>query len=145
MFSWCRRWSASRMGWGQGPQMGCQENHHRRFHCSRSQLTICEGNYPQMGTHHDMQLIITMIIITSAKQSSRHSGVLIMAPFRVWPMSQSQKQSSLPPVVNPHMGSFSSLYLSGNNVRPVTIWIIKSVKEFHIISDYLWLFLQIHQ
>ena len=48
---------------------------------------------------------------TSSKQSSRHSGLLTMSPLTVLPMSQFQKHSSFPPVVMPHIGSFSSLYL----------------------------------
>ena len=60
---------------------------------------------------------------TSGKQFNKHSGGVIkgMFVFPICSILHSQKQSSLPPVVTPHIGSFSSLYLDAG-VFPKRIW-----------------------
>ena len=60
------------------------------------------------------------MIVTSSKQSRRHSKLLMIDPkLGSLTYSQSQKHSLLPPVVRPHIGSFSNLGLgAGNKVLP---------------------------
>ena len=68
---------------------------------------------------------------TSGKHSNKHSGGVMKGLLSdlIFSILQFQKQSSLPPVVIPHIGSFSSLYLV-DGVNPDT-----SVKSQNIKGD----------
>merc|ERR1711994_25827 len=77
--------------------------------------------------------------VSSSKQSRRHSRLLMIDPkLGSLTYSQSQKHSLLPPVVRPHIGSFSNLGLgAGNKVLPIKLaasWPVRAVSATNIIT-----------
>ena len=78
--------------------------------------------------------VINVVLFTSGKQSNRHSGAGKIGPLVKgrFAISQSQKHSSLPPVGNPHMGSFSNLYL-GVHCFPIIMENFRNLYLKHLL------------
>ena len=119
------------------PGIGFLEHLHK-FLLQHNHLLDCKDNYPKNLKAY-LKQITHIIYLTSSKQSNKHSGVLIMGPFPNpnSSISQSQKQSSLPPVVIPHIGSSSSLYLGVDKSPERSYLLINPIQNCWVFGSIL--------
>ena len=83
---------------------------------------------------------MSTVLQTSGKHSNKHSGGVMKGLLSdlIFSTLQFQKQSSLPPDVIPHIGSFSSLCLEAGGVNPDATVKSQNIKLNFLTSFYIY-------